>query len=443
MKLPHRWYSEFITEEKKQHFDRLAEATAQGEILNVMQRGIRLGEHIQLSLESFFKVGSVDLNDQVIAAKAREFLRSALYLVEIGHRALAELHVDKLLLDDGKKIDWGIMRAVAESNSIPVDVINMGIRGVSVRFEVDRPPNATVRMRGWDKWRHLKLTDEQECDLDTYLQRRETVPYEYRARYWRSSLTDPAQVWGQVGLPEDVDGLVFAMFPNLGFDAGKTKCAAAAFHSPNDWASLTVEMFKTRPEHHLILKAHPAEHYRRTRDSVLDAVIDRFDPLPPNVHLVPADTEITAQSLIRLADVALVYTSTVAVEAAALGRPVILVGGGWNAGRGIACEVRSPQEYTDLLRSILTGSYMPQANRTLARRYAYALFFRNDIPINHFCIEDVNVSDLTIKSLVDLLPSADPSMDAICRGILYDEPFENPETRQAEPMSVGIGIDQS
>jgi hypothetical protein len=67
------------------------------------------------------------------------------------------------------------------------------------------------------------------------------------------------------------------------------------------------------------------------------------------------------------------------------------------------------------------------------------LFFRNDIPIDHFQTNDFNVAQLCLDDGSDLAPGADRSLDAICRGVLLDEPFENPLTLHNELTGVGAG----
>lgn len=431
--LPYRWYSEFVSHDRMAQLRREADAVPRDELLSQTYRGIALGELMKRSLESYFKLGTTDLDDPAIEERARAFLASARALVEIAEQAFDEYEIDKVLLDDGGKTDWGVFRAVARKRGIPVDVVGVGIRGTSIRFEVDRPGRGTLRMPGWDRWRDVPLTPDQDERLDAYLQRRETVPYEYRSGHWRAGSTDAAALARDLGVADRAPGSrLLAMFPNVGFDAGKTKSAEAAYATAQAWVQATARAMAPYPEHHLVIKKHPAEHHRESRDSSLDGLGD----LPPNVHLIPGDTDVSASAVARLADVVLTYTSTVSVEAAALGIPVVLAGGGWHAGRGVFAEVHTPEEHLDWLERICARNELPPIDRDVARRYAWSLFFRNDIPVTHLRRHDVHVADVLLESTADLAPGVHPSIDAICRGVMSDDPFANPDV-EAAPCGVG------
>ncbi len=426
MGLPCRLHSEFITEAEIARCDRLAESAAEDELAIFSTDGIDYGHLIVQSVESFFRVGKYDPTDAEMVAKARDFLRSALYVTIIAERAFDELHVDKVLTDCGQQVEWGVFRAVANKRGIPVDVINVGLRGNALKLETDRPGEPTRQVPGWEVWRDQPLNDEQNAALDQYLHRREKVPYEFKDEKWQGRISDKDEVRRLIGLPDAPSGKVFAMFPNVGFDAGKTK-TRPAFDNAADWVVETINRFAELPDHHLIVKVHPGELHRAALDPVVDLIARRCEPLPPNVHLIGPDTGITAHSVLRLADVALVYTSTVAAEAVGLGKPVILIGGGRHADHGVTTDVHDSAEYFGLLDDLAADRRTLDSPGDLGRRYAYAVFFRADIPIGHFRMLDIYVADMTIDSLADVAPGRDRYIDSLCRGVLLDEPFENPD----------------
>lgn len=425
MGLTHRWYSEFITPGEIEQCHQLAQTVAPDSIAGFVHDGIAIGSLVPQSVESYFRLGNFEPGDTRMAEIARHFLASGLCLIKIAHRVIDAYEIDKIVSDCGMQVEWGVYRLVAAKRGIPVDVINVGLRGSAVKLEIDRPGQPTQRVAGWERWRDLPLTAAQNEALGAYLRKREITPYEFKGEKWRNRVAELDAARRLMGLPVDLDGMVFAMFPNVGFDAGKTK-DRPAFDYAADWVVETINWFANHPRHHLIVKVHPGEHHRQARDPLVELIERRCGDVPSNVHVVPPETSVTAQSAVKLADVCLVYTSTVAVEAVGLGKPVVLVGGGRHSGHGVTIDVASRDAYFDLLESIVRENCAPDSPGELGRRYAYAVFFRADIPIQHFRMLDIHVADLLIDSLADLLPERDMCIDALCRGVLLDEPFENP-----------------
>lgn len=427
--LPHRWYGQFITEQEKQACDEIAQQVAPDVIPDFSWKGIHLGTHIVRSLESYFKVGRVDFADAATVTQARQFVRSALYLIKIGRRVLDELAIDKVVMVDGAKIDWGVMREVARQKGIPVDVLRDAPRGHATLVESDRPGTPTARMASWDRWRSEKLTDAQDRQLDAYFDRRSVKPYVDKTLCAATQTSASAEVRQAIGLSKrSADrtpgaSKIFGLFPNVGFDAGITK-GNAAYETATDWIMDTVSWFAAQDDHHLVVKVHPGERYNHVIETTVDLLATRFPSLPDHIHVVGPDTKLTAHDVIRELDVALVYTSTVAIEAAYLNTPVVLAGGGWHANRGITIDARTPAHHREILADICSGRMPAPPPGDLGRRYAYALFFRASIPIEHYEALDQNVTRINLSSLADLRPGMNASIDLICRGVLLDEPFE-------------------
>lgn len=425
MGLPHRWYSEFITAAERRECDRIARDIKLDDIPTFSWRGVSVGHLITQSVGSAFKVGFCALESDEMVEKAYAFVRAAMYLIIIAGRALDELRIDKVFTDNGVQVDWGVIRAVAGSKGVPVDVVQTAPRPNTVQFEHDRPGQPTARMPQWSQWRSSPLTEEQERALDRYLAEREISPYLLQGVDWRDRCTDPETARRLIGLGPKIDGKVFVMFPNVGYDEDTTKDQAIL--SGRQWILRTIDVLKRYPRHILIVKAHPAEAHLQARDPVAALVAGLGEARPPNVLVVPPESTITAQCALRLADIAIVYTSTVTAEAAGLGKPIILVGGGFHSGRGMTEEPRSPEAYTALLDDICAGKTTIRAPRDLGRRYAYSFFLRSCIPLRHFHHFGHEITHLYLRSLDDLRPGRDPTVDTICRGILLDEPIVNPE----------------
>jgi hypothetical protein len=343
-------------------------------------------------------------------------------MVLVGERSLDLLGIDKVFMEDGKKIEWGVLRSVALRKGIPVDVITGSPRGNHLLIEHDQGNTPCDPLASWSTWRDKALTREQETELDAYFIARKTRPYENHDWTELRPTINDQDIRQEIGLPDRAVGHVFGLFPNLGYDAGLTKTRPMC-ETASEWVVETIRFFAAHPEHHLIVKVHPGERLRDACDPTVDLIRDTFGATPPNVHVVGPDTDLTAHDVVALLDVVVVYTSTIGLEAAYFGKPVINVGGGLHAGRGISIDCRSTESYFRLLTDICTGPAPTPARRDLARRYAYAVFFRSVLPVRFFSSVYPNVTGLHLDGLDELAPGQDDTIDTVCRGVLCDEPF--------------------
>ena len=95
--------------------------------------------------------------------------------------------------------------------------------------------------------------------------------------------------------------------------------------SMTEWLQRSVQYFAGRPEVQLVVRIHPGERYTKG-PSVADVVKQALPELPEHIHLVAASDPINTYDLVEIADLGLVYTTTVGMEMAMSGVPVIVAG---------------------------------------------------------------------------------------------------------------------
>jgi hypothetical protein len=149
-----------------------------------------------------------------------------------------------------------------------------------------------------------------------------------------------------------------------------------------EWIERTVQYFAGRKDVQLVVRVHPGE--RLMKGPSMQGVIERALPeRPEHIHVIGPMEKINTYDIMEIASLGLAYTTTVGLEMAMRGAPVIVAGNTHYRGRGFTYEPSGWDEYFALLEKILSD---PSAHRLASEQietawnYAYRFFF--EFPLN-------------------------------------------------------------
>jgi hypothetical protein len=149
-----------------------------------------------------------------------------------------------------------------------------------------------------------------------------------------------------------------------------------------EWIEKTVQYFAGRPDAQLVVRVHPGERLMKGPSMV--GVIERAVPhRPEHIHVIGPNEKVNTYDLMEIASLGLAYTTTVGMEMAMRGVPVILAGQTHYRGRGFTHDPTTYDEYFGMLDGLLSGSSAGRLNEKqveAAWNYAYRFFF--DFPID-------------------------------------------------------------
>lgn len=149
-----------------------------------------------------------------------------------------------------------------------------------------------------------------------------------------------------------------------------------------EWIEKTVQYFARRPDAQLVVRVHPGERLMKGPSMV--GVIERAVPeRPEHIHIIGPNEKVNTYDLMEIASLGLAYTTTVGMEMAMRGVPVILAGQTHYRGRGFTHDPTTYDEYFGMLDGLLSGSSAGRLNEKqveTAWNYAYRFFF--DFPID-------------------------------------------------------------
>lgn len=131
-----------------------------------------------------------------------------------------------------------------------------------------------------------------------------------------------------------------------------------------DWITSTITEILELNECPVIVRQHPSERraLQRSRLDIGTILQERFGD-DPRCRFVPAESEVNTYDLLASARLVLPFVSTIGIEAAALGKPVLVSGASYYADLGFVWSAASRDEYFELLRRGVLGDLPPLADQ--------------------------------------------------------------------------------
>jgi Capsule polysaccharide biosynthesis protein len=153
--------------------------------------------------------------------------------------------------------------------------------------------------------------------------------------------------------------------------------------SMSEWITTTVQYFAKRTDVQLVVRIHPGEKIVPQAKSMGTVVREALPELPSHIHVIGALDNVNTYDLIEIASLGLAYTTTVGVETAMNGIPVISCGDTHYRGRGFTIDPNSWDEYFSTLAEVLadlTAHRLTEEQVSKAWNYAYRFFFEYPRP---------------------------------------------------------------
>lgn len=153
--------------------------------------------------------------------------------------------------------------------------------------------------------------------------------------------------------------------------------------SMSEWITKTVQYFAKRTDVQLVIRVHPGEKLVPQAKSMGTVVGEALSELPDHIHVIGAVDNINTYDLIEIANLGLAYTTTVGVETAMNGIPVISCGQTHYRDRGFTIDPNTWEEYLTTLEKVLSdlpAHRLTEEQTAKAWNYAYRFFFEYPRP---------------------------------------------------------------
>ncbi|MBL8092091.1 MAG: hypothetical protein JNJ43_17270 [Anaerolineales bacterium] len=288
---------------------------------------------------------------------------------------------DVVLIPNGLILEMGIVFRVA---------CHLNIDAVTYEFNDQREQiwlaqNSSIMQQDTDylvKARcHLPVTDEMfERVADLENARRGARVWGKSKRLWQYVSSQGAQETRKM---LNLDSRPVAMLAANVLGDSLTLGRDIFASSMTEWITKTVQYFAKRNDVQLVIRVHPGEKLVPQAKSMGTVVKEALPELPNHIHVIGALDSINTYDLIEIADVGLAYTTTVGLETAMNGRPVISCGQTHYRGRGFTLDPNTWDEYYSTLEKVLSNIPAHKLNEKqieFAWNYAYRFFFEYPQP---------------------------------------------------------------
>lgn len=414
---PHLEMRDLLSESEQRRLEGRVEGLAREELLAFKHDGYQVGQYVLPSVQRSLLRDDVGGDPRSVEV-LRGYVASAIVTVEICARLLARRTPDVVVITNGSFFAERVMMEVAHGCGIRIVAYERGMRTNSLVVEKDRP---VVPFELDDHWERVKDTPLHPSDvnaLSAYLDSRRRGDVGTQD-LWPEMVDDPSEVLQRVGT-DHARPLVVA-FTNVLWDSAVFR-REVAFDGMFDWLRTIISIFERRPHLRLAVRVHPAETripMSESRDRVIDRLHAEYESLPENVRIIGPEDPTSSYALIDSAATVLTYTSTIGLEAANRGAPVVVAGDTHYARKGFTYDVDEREQLANLIDEAITQGGLNDGQFQLARRYAH-MFFLRYMPRFPWVDDSSRAARrLTFGELADLAPGRDPRLDRLCDVILH------------------------
>jgi hypothetical protein len=387
-----------------------------------------VGRLVRISVAWFLSRGTLPDTPEALRAY-RTFLVSGSVVLEAFERLLERVEPDRIFLLNGSFFAERILLELARRRGISVTTYEKGFMIDTVVVAQDGfASDLLVDEAAWQEASTRPLDVAESQQIAAYLEERRSGGRTL-ANFWRDRVDEERLVRTELNLLPGRP--VIAMFCNITWDSA-VQGKDIAYRSMGDWVVDVIGWAREHQEADLVIRVHPAE-VKLTNHPTLERMCEHINanahPLPENVRIVPPESSLSSYTLMELASVGMVYTSTVGIEMAVMGIPVIVAAETHYRGRGFTLDVASADECRQTLDRALAASLDATERARIsevARRYAYLFFFRFHQATRAVHETGRSRPRLGVATAAELDRGRDEAIDRIVDGILTGKPVVTP-----------------
>lgn len=334
-------------------------------------RGIAIGSHARAGVIRYLRQEAVDMPENTDILRA--FVLTGLTTALAVEAVVRDKRITHAFLSHGIYSTWGVATCMLILEGVVVSVWGRGyvggnfVLGRNRSYLLEGITETIEEIRQWvsergvakslDAYFEAKATPGAKVDLESYYENSTTAASEKRSRVEK--------------LTQGYKGTV-CIFSNIPWD-GTVFGASSYTPTLRNFAEKVVLAARQNPDLRFIARCHPAEIRPSGYNSrgTFSSFFSEDDRRNVNLTIIEPDSEISSYDLFPFCDAAMVFGTTLAMELAYRGIPVLQTGYSTLSNKGSVFEVTSDSMLQELLAQVRDGTlHMPPAMRENAALYS-------------------------------------------------------------------------
>lgn len=320
------------------------------------------------------QVESVDTNCHIYKIRCKRNFQAA----RAAYSWLQQNKPDVVVVPNGTILEFGVIYEVAKYLGIPVVSYEFGDQRQRIWISQDEKVMRQNTQSMWEALKEKTLSRaETEKVRDLFESRRKASVWRNFSRLWQQVPAKGVEIARQeLGLDQRMVVLLATNVLGDSLTLGREVFTT----SMEEWLERTLQYFAGRPDLQFVIRVHPGEKLIHGQ-SMVDVINRVLPKLPEHIHVIKPEEDVNTYDLIAAADLGLVYTTTVGLEMAMSGVPVIVVGDTHYRDKGFTQDPDSWVKYYKTLKAVIEDpSAYRLTDQQIEAAWAYAYRFFFDFP---------------------------------------------------------------
>jgi len=433
---PYRWLGDYVSQVERAEAFSWAQGVTPTELRLASFKEAPLGEWVLSSVISYFRQYPPDINDSHVVSVYRGFLFSAAIVATGIWNYLEVNEIDSAILFNGRQSITRVALEIFQQRGIRVLTHE---RAEYQRGHINVKPNAHCMSPEpfkafWSEWAQVPLNRKSlDVTLKWLIQRRyganlAWIPFN-NSSISKSSLRTRMNLSSNKRL--------WALFTSSTDEVAGDPLMQGPYESQSAWVHDVVQWVASRDDVELIIKVHPnlgGNAYIGKAVDELQIYQKMKSALPANVRIVLPEDSVNAYSLAEEADVGLTFGSTIGLEMAMMGKPILLASRALYQHGSQILTMRSKESLPEMLERCLQAS-PGRAIQREAFRLAYYYIFACEPPFPTVNVLGIYEARTNYTHPEDLAHGKDDSLDHICNFLINDRPLFDSPTMEEQTRS--------